>query len=111
MKILIVKTSAIGDVTHTLPALNCLRKAWPDARIDWLVEEAASDLVLGHHAVDKVFVSKRKQWVNGLRSRAWLQNLKAIFRFLRQLREIKYDLVIDFQGLLKSGIMVGLSRG
>ena len=111
MKILIVKTSAIGDVTHTLPALNCLRKAWPDARIDWLVEEAASDLVLGHHAVDNILVSKRKQWVNGLRSRAWLQNLKAIFRFLRQLREIRYDLVIDFQGLLKSGMMVGLSRG
>jgi lipopolysaccharide heptosyltransferase I len=111
MNILIVKTSAIGDVTHTLPALNCLRRAWPDARIDWLVEEAAADLVVGHHAVDHVLVSKRKQWVSGLRSRAWLQNLKAIFRFLGQLREIKYDLVIDFQGLLKSGILVGVSRG
>ena len=47
MNILIVKTSAIGDVTHTMPALNCLRDHFPEAHITWLVEEAASDLILG----------------------------------------------------------------
>ena len=58
MNILIVKMSAIGDVIHTFPALNALRDYFPDARITWLVEEAAADLVIGHPSVDNVIVSK-----------------------------------------------------
>ena len=65
-KILIVKMSAIGDVIHTLPALNAIRKQFPDARITWLVEEAAADIVLGHKALDRIIVSKRKQWIKEL---------------------------------------------
>ena len=57
MNILIVKLSAIGDVIHTLPALNAIRNAYPEARITWLVEEAAYELVKGHPALDRVLVS------------------------------------------------------
>jgi heptosyltransferase-1 len=60
VKILIVKLSAIGDVIHTLPALNALRAHYPHAHITWLVEEAAADLVVGHRALDRVIVSRRK---------------------------------------------------
>ena len=58
MKILIVKLSAIGDVIHTLPALNAIRASYPDAHITWLVEAAAADLVVGHRALDRVIVSE-----------------------------------------------------
>ena len=67
VNILIVKTSAIGDVIHTLSALNALRRKYPEARIDWLVEEAAADLVIGHKALDTVLVSRRKAWTRDLK--------------------------------------------
>ena len=63
VNILIVRTSAIGDVIHTLPALNALRRKYPEARIDWLVEEAAADLVFAYEAIDTVVGSRRKSWV------------------------------------------------
>lgn len=110
LNILIVKTSAIGDVIHTLPALNCLRRAYPTARITWLVEEAAADVVIGHPALDRVLVAGRKGWMRewraGRRLAAWSQAQ----RFLRELRDTRYDLLIDFQGLLKSGIWVALAK-
>ena len=111
MEILIVKTSAIGDVTHTLPALNCLRLKYPQARITWLVEEAAADLVIGHQALDKVLVSKRKKWFKELRRGDRFSALKKITGFVKELRRVRFDLIIDFQGLLKSGVLVGLARG
>jgi len=110
VKILIVKTSAIGDVIHTLPALNCLRQFYPDACIDWLVEEAAAEAVLGHRAVDHILVSGRKRWIDMLRQGRLMEAWRGFMAFIRQLRATEYDLLIDFQGLLKSGIFVCLTR-
>ena len=110
VNILIVKTSAIGDVIHTLPALNALRRKYPQARIDWLVEEAAADLVIGHKAVDTVLVSRRKAWVRDLKQGRVLAAWQGLADFVKSLRVTEYDLLIDFQGLLKSGIFVGLAR-
>lgn len=110
MKILIVKTSAIGDVIHTLPALHALRRAYPEARIDWLIEEAAADLILGHPSLQRVLVAKRKSWLHRLRGGERLVALKEIRDFFHELREVKYDLLLDFQGLLKSSIWVALAR-
>jgi len=110
VNILIVKTSAIGDVIHTLPALNALRRKYPEARIDWLVEEAAADLVIGHKALDRVLVSRRKAWVRDLRQGRVLTAWRGFVAFVRELRGTEYDLLLDFQGLLKSGIFVGLAR-
>ncbi|MDY0376658.1 MAG: lipopolysaccharide heptosyltransferase I [Desulfobacterium sp.] len=111
MNILIVKMSAIGDVIHTLPALNSLRNHFPEAHITWLVEEAAADLVIGHEALDRVIVSRRKQLVKQLFSRSFLIGAVKILAFVQELRDTRYDLIIDFQGLLKSGVMVMLARG
>jgi len=110
-KILIVKMSAIGDVIHTLPALNAIRKQFPNARITWLVEEDAADIVLGHKALDRVIVSKRKKWIKELFSLKCGHALKNIRNFLKELRNTKYDMIIDFQTLFKSGVMVMLARG
>lgn len=57
MNILVIKMSVIGDVIHTLPAINAFRDHFPDAYITWLVEEAASDIVKFHQALDRVLVS------------------------------------------------------
>jgi len=110
LNILIVKTSAIGDVIHTLPALNALRCQYPKARIDWLVEEAAADLLIGHKAIDNVLISKRKAWVSELKQGKVLAGWGGFADFVKKLRTTEYDLLIDFQGLLKSGIFVGLAR-
>lgn len=110
VNILIVKTSAIGDVIHTLPALNALRRKYPEARIDWLVEESAADLVIGHKAIDTVLVSRRKAWTRDLKQGRVGVVWRGFADFVRELRAIEYDLLIDFQGLLKSGIFVGLAR-
>jgi heptosyltransferase-1 len=111
VKILIVKLSAIGDVIHTLPALNAIRAHYPQAAITWLVEEAAADLVVGHRALDRVLISRRKSWVQRLRGAGRWQALKEVANFFKALRDTRYDMVIDFHALLKSGIMVGLARG
>lgn len=111
MNILIVKMSAIGDVIHTLPALNAVRKHYPDAHITWLVEEAASDLVEGHQALDRVLISKRKRWARGLLGSSRLEIIREAYSFVKELRDTRYDLVLDFQGLLKSSVLIGLCRG
>jgi len=110
LNILIVKTSAIGDVTHTLPALNVIRKHYPDAHISWLVEEAAQDIVMGHHALDEVLVSKRKKWIKDFSSGNFFRAINEIGTFIRCLRSRHYDLVIDFQNLLKSSMLIALTR-
>lgn len=104
MNILIVKLSAIGDVIHTLPAANAIRKHYPKAHITWLVEEAAYPLVANHPALDRVLLSERKHWI---RNSAFGE----IAGFIRQLRDTRYDLVLDFQSLLKSGVLTALARG
>ena len=111
MNILIVKMSAVGDVIHTLPALNAIRRYYPNAHITWLVEEVASGLVEGHKALDRVLVSKRKRWVGGVLGSSCLESIKEASHFVKELRDTKYDLIFDFQGLLKSGILIGLARG
>lgn len=111
MKILIVKTSAIGDVTHTLPALLSLRDHYRDAHIAWLVEEAAADIITGHPALNRVLVARRKSWLAELRAGRVFRALREFVRFVRLVRDTRYDLVIDFQGLLKSAIWVFLARG
>jgi 3-deoxy-D-manno-octulosonic-acid transferase/heptosyltransferase-1 len=110
--ILIVKLSSIGDVVHTLPSLEALYHIYPHARITWLVEEEASELIQGHPHLHQIIVSKRKRWIKQLRKPGlWLQTVTEITRFINELRSVKYDLIIDFQGLLKSGLLVFLCRG
>jgi lipopolysaccharide heptosyltransferase I len=111
VNILIVKLSAIGDVIHTLPALNAVRKQYPDAHITWLVEEAAAVLLEGHEALDRVIVSKRKHWIRDLGTFRRNHAVREICGFIRKLRDTKYDMILDFQALFKSGVLIGLARG
>ena len=111
MNILIVKLSAIGDVIHTLPSLAALRRCYPNADITWVVEEEAADLLAGHPDLNRVIVFGRKRWLNELRRGQITAPLREMLLFLRDLRRRRYDLVIDFHGLLKSAVIVLLSGG
>jgi len=111
-KILIVKLSAIGDVVQTLPMVEALRSQFPRVQIDWLVEEEASDLLLGHPALKRVIVSRRKSWQSRLfgKGEFW-STLWEIGKFMRELRSLEYDWIIDNHGIFRSGLLVLLSRG
>ncbi|MGD8227547.1 MAG: lipopolysaccharide heptosyltransferase I [Desulfobacteraceae bacterium] len=109
---LIIKLSAIGDVVHALPLLEVLRKNFPEVRLDWVVEEESSQIIDAHAGIDKVIISQRKSWQKRLlKGREGFTVLREIIQFLKELRSYRYDLVIDLQGLFKSAILTGLSRG
>ncbi|OAG27332.1 lipopolysaccharide heptosyltransferase I [Thermodesulfatator autotrophicus] len=108
MKVLIVKLSSLGDIIHALPVLSALKNN--GAQIDWIVEEEFSSLLQGHPYIDRLLVWPRKRVLQKIRQK----NLNAIVLWkdlLQQLRAKDYDVVIDLQGLLKSGILVSLARG
>ncbi len=112
LEILVVKLSAIGDVVHSLAFLDVLHGNFPLARIDWVVEEAASDIVREHPFVRRVIVSRRKSWYRDLMDRRNIRKVrKEITVFIKDLRRARYDCVIDLQGILKSGLVTGLSKG
>ena len=97
--IVVVKLSAIGDVLHGVPAAVALKQAFPDASIGWAVEGRAADVLAGHPAIDHLFRLPR----------GWLKSPAAVLSLRRQLRAFAPDVVIDMQGLLKSGIAAMLS--
>jgi len=110
--ILIIKLSSIGDVVHTIPALEVLKKTYPHSRIDWLVEEEAAAIIEGHKDLRRIFISKRKAWFRRLVGGKELRNIaREIKDFIAQVRGEEYDLVIDFQGLFKSGLLAWLTKG
>jgi lipopolysaccharide heptosyltransferase I len=111
MNILFIKLSAIGDVVQTLPALEAIKRTYPDSNITWVVEEAAADILGGHPLISRLLVSRRKSWTRMLRNPlTFFQGLGCIVRFFSELRSTRYDIAIDFQGLFKSGILIGLAR-
>ena len=104
-KILIIRLSAIGDTIHTLPFLNALRRNFPDAQIHWVVEDKAEFFVKQAKNVDKVYVIPKREWK---KEKNIFKKLNSFCKLTDQLRREKYDIAIDVQQLLKSGIILGL---
>jgi len=106
-RILILKPSSLGDVVNALPFLGSLRRRYPDRYIAWLVEEEAAGVLLGHPLLDRVIVSGRRRWGReALAPLRWPSAFREIGALVAQLREGRYDLVVDLQGLLKSALML-----
>ena len=99
-RVLIIKPSAIGDVVHALPVLNLIRRRWPAAHVAWLVTPACAGLLDGHPQLDEVVRFDRKRFGHAWRSPA---AAVALAEFHRDLRRRDFDLVIDLQGLFRSG--------
>jgi heptosyltransferase I len=107
MRILIVKTSSMGDVIHALPAITDIRRHLPDAQINWLVETPFHQIVKLHPAVSNVIAISWRKWRKQLLDAAVRQTIKTT---ITTLRDAQYDVVIDLQGLIKSAVWVKLTR-
>lgn len=99
---MIVRPSALGDVCRTVPALASLRQAYPDARIDWVVQDSFTPAVAAHPAVSNVISFPRRRF-----SDCWKrpQSLRHVLQWLAAIRRTGYDLVYDLQGLGRSGLI------
>ncbi|HEX3552429.1 MAG TPA: lipopolysaccharide heptosyltransferase I [Thermoanaerobaculia bacterium] len=108
MRILIVRTSALGDVVHALPVLTALRRQLPEAKIGWVVEEPMAPLLEGHPDLDALLVVRLRQWRRSLRSPA-IQNLRELRAFLSALDRFAPDAVLDLMGNHKAGVISALT--
>lgn len=108
LHILIVKTSSLGDVVHTLPAVTDAARARPGLRCDWLVERAFAEIPPWHPAVERVIRCDLRGWRKHLGRTVFGGDWS---RFRAELRQVQYDHVIDAQGLVKSAWLARQARG
>jgi heptosyltransferase-1 len=107
MRILIVKLSSLGDVVQTMPVVHDIRQAFPQAQIDWVVEEAFAPLVQEVSGVRRVLPMAQRRW-----RKSWFSAPTKLERaaFTKLLQAQAYDAVIDFQGLIKSALVARSAR-
>lgn len=108
LKILLVKTSSMGDVIHALPSVTDIVAHFPGAEVDWVVEEGFAELPALHPGVNKVIPVAVRRWRRNLLNPACWREMAA---FRRAIQAKRYDLVLDCQGLIKSAAIVCLSNG
>ncbi len=107
MRILIVKTSSLGDIVHAFPILQYLKQYQPQCQIDWVVEQTFIDLVQSHPLVSRAIPIQVKKWRSQfLRKITWQE----ITQFFRELRKRPYQMVLDLQGNSKSGLITALAK-
>lgn len=107
MRILIIKTTSLGDVVHNLPVIADIRKQYPSAHIDWVVEDNFAEIPAMHPDVNKVIKVAIRRWRKSILSKnTWHE----FTNFKQQLQSQQYDVVIDSQGLLKSSLITYLSN-
>ena len=100
-RVLIVKTSSMGDVVHALPVVADIQAHHPGAQIDWLVEGPFAAIPRMHPGVSRVLPMSWRKWRDSLYSRStWT----AMAELRRELRRTPYNLVLDLQGLIKSAV-------
>ena len=107
-KILILRLSAVGDVIRTLPAIKALKEHTPSS-ITWIVEEPSKDLLESQPEVDEVFVSKGKVDARNEIVKKDVGTIGEMWEFIMGLRKRRFDVVLDFHGILKSGLLSFLS--
>jgi heptosyltransferase I len=108
LRILIVKVSSLGDIIHTLPAITDAKRAHRDVVFDWVVEENFVEVPAWHSAVENVIPIAIRRWRKNL-LKTYMNGEFGDFK--KDLQGVHYDLVIDAQGLIKSGIISRLSKG
>lgn len=107
MKILLIKMSSMGDLFHTFPAISDIKKYFPTAEIDWVVEDSFKEIAAWHPQVRRVIPIQLRRWVKQRDKTSW-QEFKA---FRTSLRDETYDHIIDAQGLLKSAVIAKCAEG
>jgi heptosyltransferase-1 len=107
MQILIVKMSSLGDIIHAFPVLQYIKQYYPQAQIDWVVEQPFAELVRAHPFVNRVLCVQTKKWRSQLLKGATWQELA---HFRRELRQSSYHIVLDLQGNVKSGFVTACAK-
>jgi len=108
MRILLVKMSSMGDIIHNMPLVHDIKQHYPEAIIDWVVEESFVDLAKLNPLVNSVIAVGMRRWKKALFSKnTWLE----FFKFKQALQQIHYDVVLDTQGLIKSAVIAKLASG
>lgn len=108
MRVLIIKTSSMGDVVHALPAISDMARAIPGIQIDWLVEKSFAAMPQQHRAVQRVITLQWRKWRKSLRTP---ETKAAISAWRAEMHQHRYDLIIDLQGLLKSAAFAFFAQG
>lgn len=108
MRVLIVKTSSMGDIVHAMPAISDMAQSVPGIHIDWLVERSFAALPSQHRAVDHVIPLQWRKWRKDLLRTETRQALRSWYR---DMNRSKYDLIIDMQGLIKSAAFACFAQG
>ncbi|MBF0211477.1 MAG: glycosyltransferase family 9 protein [Desulfamplus sp.] len=106
MKILIIKPSAFGDIIHTLPFLNALKRGYPDAQIDWVVADGLHKFLEGHSMISKLWIIKKDRWK---RLNYFKKSFKEIKELIFSLKKERYDVAVDLSGILRSGLITSAS--
>jgi heptosyltransferase-1 len=104
VRILIVRTSALGDVVHALPVLTALRRHLPGAKIGWVVEEGMAPVLSGHPDLDELLVVKLRKW-----RRFSSRGMRELGGFLSALDRFSPDVVLDLMGNHKAGVISALT--
>jgi heptosyltransferase-1 len=104
LNILIVRTSALGDVIHALPVLTALRRNLPEAKIGWVVEEGMAPVLAGHPDLDELLVVRLRRW-----RKVSHQGMGELGGFLGALRRFSPDVALDLMGNHKAGVLSALS--
>ncbi|PCK06693.1 MAG: lipopolysaccharide heptosyltransferase II [Alteromonadaceae bacterium] len=107
--VLIVRLSAIGDVVMASGLITAVHARYPDAKITWLVEPAASALLKENPAIENVIIWPKKDWLSLWKNKQWRQLFNTIRAFRRQLHALNFDIALDAQGILKSSFLSWLS--
>jgi heptosyltransferase-1 len=101
-KILVIKPSSLGDVVHSLPFLNVIKDNFPHAEIHWVIAKGLEGLLETHPMLKKLWIIKKDQWKNIKNIDETILEIKNLFG---ELRKEEYDITIDLQGLLRSGLL------
>jgi lipopolysaccharide heptosyltransferase I len=106
VRILILRLSAVGDVIRTLPAVKAIKEYHPSSSVTWVVEEPSRALLESQPEIDEVILFPRKKWADGIKSAREIgRTITEIREFVIELRRKEFDLVLDFHGILKSGLL------
>ena len=108
-RILVIRSSAIGDIVFASPFAGALRRSYPDAYIAWLVEPGIDGLLQANPYIDELILWPKKEWQGLWRARRYGAFVKAVCAFARMLKAHQFDWAIDLQGLLKSGLLAWMS--
>ena len=103
-RLLVIRLGALGDVVRTLPAVKALRSLYPGAHLTWLVEPASARVVDAAGIVDETLIFPRAELMEALRAGDGLSLVRQGGSFLRRLRRRRFEVVLDFHGILKSGL-------